>query len=168
MTDRLWCCVSSPCYPPMAILSFTLYMNHNRSVDRLHLHRWTDTLLLLSSLYLSGDEWMMCSSDILAEDVSGSSGSSWALCETPAGYLGFNQQPLPLMESFTHLSKQISWVQRDVRRACLTTTGRRILLLDMSLWVCVCVVCMCVYVTGQPRWLRHGLLVSAGARHLRT
>lgn len=93
---------------------------------------------------LSGADGMTCSSDILAGDVSDSSGSSWAAGKAPAGCLQFIQQPLPLMEYFTHLSKQINWVQTDVRGANRVATGQRILLPVASLCVCVCGLYVCV------------------------
>lgn len=53
--------------------------------------------------------------------------------KTPAGCFQFIQQPLPLMEYFTHLSKQINWVQTDVKGANHTAPGQRILLPVASL-----------------------------------
>lgn len=81
----------------------------------------------------------ICSSEILAGDVSESSGSSWSRNQTSARCLQFIPKPLPLLEYFTHLSKQINWVQTDVRGANCTVMGQCILLPDTSLCVCVCV-----------------------------
>lgn len=69
------------------------------------------------------------------------------------------------MKYFTHLSKQINWVQTDVRGANCTATGQRILFPDASL-LCVWVG-ECADVTAQPCWLLQIQLVSTGGRQLR-
>lgn len=134
--NMLWIKVSAKCY----VLSCKLYPGLN--ILAVPSIQPSNTSLLCQCLQL------VYTADSLAEDVSHSSGSSWAPHQTPAGCIQFIQPPLSHMEYFTHLSKQINGVQTDVRGANRIATGQCIPPPDASL--CVCVVCMSVC-TSQAR-----------------
>ena len=144
-------CISS--LPPLHWwsngLSFELYMSHNRSAVHLRLHQHTapslpplclstaDTIRWCVALTF----WQrMCRTALDPPEPPH---------KTPAGCLQFIRLPLPLMEYFTHLSKQITWVQTDVRGANRIATGQRILFpQSFTMTACVCVVLyVCIHHT---------------------